>query len=330
MALHKILVVGVGSIGERHTRCFQSTNRAQVRICEPNEKLRKTVAERYHVQHAHASLDEALADPPTAAVVATPAQMHIAMSQRLAEQGIHLLIEKPLSTTMDGVETLVQTVRKKKITAAVAYVHRANPTLGTMRQLIQSGRFGKPLQAIFVTGQHFPTYRPAYREVYYTRHETGGGAIQDALTHILNAGEWLLGPIDRILADAQHLALPGVTVEDSVHVIARQGPVMAVYTLNQHQAPNELIFTVICERGTVRFEFPNRLRWMTEPTTQKWQEQEFPTMERDVMFINQANIFLDAVEGKSPPLCSLDEGLHTLKLNLALLKGVQSPPWMVI
>jgi len=330
MAQHKILIVGVGSIGERHTRCFQATGRTQVRICEPNEKLRKTVAERYHLKQAYASLDEALADPPAAAVVATPAQMHIAMSQRLAEQGIHLLIEKPLSTTLEGIDTLIQTVKKKKIVAAVAYVHRANPTLAAMRQLIQSGRFGKPIQAVFITGQHFPTYRPAYREIYYTRHETGGGAIQDALTHILNAGEWLLGPIDRIIADAEHLALPGVTVEDSVHAIARHGPVMAAYTLNQHQAPNEVIFTVFCEHGTIRFEFPDRLKWMTDPATQQWQEQEFPPMERDTMFINQANAFLDAIEGQSPPLCSLEEGLHTLRLNLALLKGVQSPPWTMI
>lgn len=330
MAQHKILVIGVGSIGERHTRCFKATNRAQVRICEPNEKLRKTVADRYHIQHTWASLDEALADPPAAAVVATPAQMHISMSQKLAEKGIHLLIEKPLSTTMDGVETLIQTVKKQKLAVAVAYVHRANPTLATMRQLVQSGRFGKPIQALFITGQHFPTYRPAYREIYYTRHETGGGAIQDAMTHILNAGEWLLGPIDRIMADAQHLALPGVTVEDSVNIIARHGPIMATYSLNQHQAPNELVFTIICENGTIRFEFPNRLSWMTDPATQHWQKQEFPLLERDTLFTNQANAFLDAVEGKAPPACSLEEGFHTLKLNLALLKDVQSPPWTVI
>ncbi|MCC6424940.1 MAG: Gfo/Idh/MocA family oxidoreductase [Phycisphaerales bacterium] len=330
MAQHKILIIGVGSIGERHTRCFQSTNRAQIRICEPNETLRKTIAERYHLQHVYASLDEALVDPPTAAVVATPAQTHIAISQRLAEQGIHLLIEKPLSTSIEGTETLIQTVKKQKLTAAVAYVHRANPALAALRQLVQSGRFGKPVEATFITGQHFPTYRPAYREIYYTRHETGGGAIQDALTHILNAGEWILGPLDRLMGDAQHLALPGVTVEDSVHVIARHGPVMAAYTLNQHQAPNELVFTIMCEQGTVRFEYPTRVRWMTNPATQQWQQQEYESLERDTVFTNQANAFIDAIEGKSPPLCTLEEGLHTLKLNLALLKEVQSPPWTVI
>ncbi len=49
-----------------------------------------------------------------------------------------------------------------------------------------------------------------------------GGGNQNALTHLINAGEWLIGPVDRILADAAHQLLPGVDVEDTVHVIARQ------------------------------------------------------------------------------------------------------------
>jgi predicted dehydrogenase len=69
---------------------------------------------------------------------------------------------------------------------------------------------------------------------------------------------------------------------------------------------------------------------MTNPATQQWQQQEYESLERDTVFTNQANAFIDAIEGKSPPLCTLEEGLHTLKLNLALLKEVQSPPWTVI
>ena len=43
-------------------------------------------------------------------------------------------------------------------------------------------------------------------------------------------------------------------VEDTVHVLARHGDVLASYSLNQHQAPNEVTLTVVCERGTVRWE----------------------------------------------------------------------------
>src|SRR5205814_1412813 len=95
---------------------------------------------------------------------------------------------------------------------------------------------------------------PAYLSTYYSHRSSGGGAVQDALTHILNAGQWCVGNIDRVVADAAHLKVEGVDVEDTVHVIARHGDVMASYALNQHQAPNETTITVICERGTARSE----------------------------------------------------------------------------
>ena len=48
------------------------------------------------------------------------------------------------------------------------------------------------------------------------------------------------------------------------------------------------------------------------------------------MFINQAHMFLDAVEGKRPPVCTLDEGVHTLRVNLAVLASLESRSWQVI
>ena len=71
-------------------------------------------------------------------------------------------------------------------------VARARRFGGGLR--IRSGRFGEPVQIVATCGQHFPHYRPAYRDTYYRDRRTGGGAVQDALTHIINAGEWLVGP----------------------------------------------------------------------------------------------------------------------------------------
>lgn len=324
--LHKVLVIGVGSIGERHVRCFRATGRAEVSLVEPNASLREVVADRY-ASRAYANLAAALADHPDAAVIATPAPFHVPLAIELAEVGIHVLIEKPLSVGLEGVELLTETVRSHGTVAAVAYVLRAYPVVKAMKQALAEGRFGKPLQMVAVSGQHFPTYRPAYREIYYANRASGGGAIQDALTHSINAGEWLLGPVERLVADAAHLALQGVDVEDTVHLLARHGATLASYSLNQHQAPNESTITVVCERGTLRGEFHNnRWLWMTEPGI-AWSEEAFGAAERDTPFIAQAHAFLDAVEGKAPPLCSLDEGVQTLRINLAALASVETGTW---
>lgn len=325
--LHQVLVVGVGSIGERHLRCFQATGRADLAFVEINPTLRQTIADRYRITRVYPDLDAALAHPPQVAVICTPANWHVPMAQQLVQAGSHVLIEKPFSTSLDGIDKLRQTVAAKKVTAAVAYVLRCYPDLIALRQALHSGRFGKPVQMTLVTGQHFPTFRPAYRNIYYNNRATGGGAIQDALTHLVNAGEWLLGPVNRLVVDAAHQVLEGVEVEDTVHMLARHGSILASYNLTQYQAHNELTMTVVCEKGALRWEMhENRWRWMAHPGD-TWHDESTGPLERDTIFIAQANGFLDAVEGKAPVTCTLDEGLQTLRVNLAALASWDEGRW---
>jgi predicted dehydrogenase len=327
MRRHRVLVVGVGSIGERHLRCFLATKRAEVALVEINPDLRRQVAERYDVDAAFADLSSALASPPDVAVVATPAPLHVPQAIELVEAGVHVLIEKPLSTSTEGVDRLRQAAEGRGATVGVAYVYRSHPLIRSAREAVASGRFGRPVELVAVCGQHFPTYRPAYRTIYYKDRATGGGAIQDALTHVINAGEWFVGPVSRVVADAEHQVLEGVEVEDTVHVLARHGDVLASYSLNQHQAPNEMTLTVVCERGVVRCEFhENRWRWAATPG-EPWRDEPIAPLERDTIFIAQAEAFLDAVEGRGPFPCSIAEGFQTLRVNLAALASLESRGW---
>lgn len=329
MSQQRVVVIGVGSIGERHVRCFLATGRAEVSIIETNDSLAGDIARRYDVQRFR-DIETALSQQPSAAVIATPAPLHVPQATTLVESGLHVLIEKPLSISLDGVAALRALVAERNVTAAVAYVYRAFPMLAAMRQAVKSGRFGTPRQLTAVCGQHFPTYRPAYREIYYADRKSGGGAIQDALTHIINLGEWLVGPVDRLVADAAHLVLPGVEVEDTVHVLTRQRELLGCYSLNQHQAPNESTVSVICDRGTVRCEIHNnRWLWMDQPGGE-WHEEPFGPTERDAAFVAQANTFLDSIEGRAPVLCPLHEGAQTLRVNLAILESVERNAWQTI
>ncbi|HEY2584186.1 MAG TPA: Gfo/Idh/MocA family oxidoreductase [Tepidisphaeraceae bacterium] len=326
---HRVIIVGADSIGERHLRCFLATGRADVGFVEPRAEVRQDLAARYSAAAAFESL-EATVDSfdPTAAVIATPAPLHVPLATRLAQRGVHLLIEKPLSLSMAGVSNLAEVAGAKGAVVAVGYVYRAHPALAAMRAAVVAGKFGQPLELVAVAGQCFPFYRPAYRETYYARRESGGGAVQDALTHVLDAGRWLVGPMDRVAADAARQAIAGVEVEDTVHAIARHGPVLASYSLNQHQAPNELTLTVVCERGTVRFEYhANRWRSMTTPGGAWAQHGIDAPLERDTLFDRQANAFLDAVEGTSPPLCPLADGIDTLLATTALLRSLDTGHW---
>lgn len=327
---HRILVVGVGSIGERHVRCFLATGRAVLGICEAESSRRNTVADRYAVAECYAKVGDGLAAPWDAAVIATPAHTHVPIAAQVADRGINLMIEKPLSTSLEGVDALKQVVAARSLTAAVGYHYRAHPCVRSMKAALESGRFGTPLEVYGSIAQHFPFYRPAYRDVYFADRKQGGGAIQDAITHLLNLGEHFAGPITRLAVDAGHQALEGVTVEDTVHVLARHGGVMGSYALNLYQHPNESHITVVCQGGTLRFELQQkRWRCMTEPEG-PWEEHVHELKDRDAWYVEHARAFLDALEGTAEPLCSLDDGIQTLRVNLAALKSVETQSWQQV
>jgi predicted dehydrogenase len=319
-----LLIIGCGSIGERHLRCFQRTGRCEVSVCDANAKLLAEVSARYSVA-SYPGLREALAAAKfDGLVICTPAHTHMTIAREGAEHGAALFIEKPLSVTMDGVDEAREAIARSGRFAAVAYVYHCFPWVAQARDFLHSGEIGRLLQACVVSGQHFPTFRPAYREIYYTKRETGGGAIQDALTHLVNAMEWMIGPMTRVFCDASHQMLAGVTVEDTVNVSARHGEVLASYAMNQFQAPNETTMFIHGERGSVKIEAALQRWGVLRHGEKEWTWTQTPPLERDDLFIAQANAFLDGMEGKATPLSTFDEAVQTLKFNLAALRSSDS------
>ena len=330
MSLPRVLIIGVGSIGHRHLRCFLDTGRVTAEICEVNTELAAELSRQYNVATVWHDLESALESPPDLAVICAPAHLHIDMALALVEHDVDILIEKPLSTSLDRVGDLQHAVQERNVTCGVAYVTHQHPVVKDVKRELDGGRFGKPLQLNYVSGQHFPYYRPAYREIYYTNRATGGGCIQDAITHAMNTAELLVGPITRLACDADHLALEGVTVEDTVHVMTRHGNVMGSLVLNQFQTPNESTLIINCERGTIKCLFHEN-RWLWNDTPEEpWNEGASYKLERDDLFVRQANMFLDAREQKQSISCNLEAAIQTLKVNLAMLESSDSLTWKSI
>lgn len=328
----RLLVIGTGSIGERHLRVFQQLDRCDaIAFCEPNPARRAEIAGRYAIPEAFAfpDLDTALARGTyDLAVIATPAPTHLAIGSRLARLGVHQLMEKPLSLSLDGVEEYARLVAENGITVAVGYVHRAHPAVSAIRREIASGKFGRVRALSISSGQAFAQIRPAYREIYFAKPEMGGGAINDMITHMYNVGDWFAGPISRLVTDAAHQVLDGVSVEDTVNTLTRhEGGAMGSYTLNLYQQPDEVVMTVVCEGGTLRADYPRRRwSWMREAGGE-WTHEPVSVPDRDEIYRIQNTAFLDALEGSGEVLCSLEDAWRTLRVNLASHRSVATAGW---
>jgi predicted dehydrogenase len=322
--IRQILVVGCGSIGQRHLRCFLKTGRAQIAVSDTNAALLQKVRQEFNVA-SFASPHEGLASGRfDGVVICTPAHTHIEIALASLRRGSAVLIEKPLSVGLKEIDGFKVEVSKANAFVGVAYVYHFIPAIQEARRLLQSGALGKPLQVSVVTGQDFAKLRPAYREIYYARLETGGGAIQDSLTHLFNAIEWLVGPTNKIFCEAAHQALEGVTVEDTVCVTARNAAALVSYSLNQFQCPNETTIQIHCERGSVKIE-THEQRWATfSRGSTNWDYHAAPVNHLDDLFVAQANAFLDGLEGKPNLLCTVDEAIQTLKCNGAALQSART------
>jgi predicted dehydrogenase len=256
-------------------------------------------------------------------VIATPAPAHVAMARRCLDAGRHVLIEKPLSLDLNGIAGLREAHTRARRFVGIGYVLHFLPALQGARTFLLTHPFGEVRHIAINTGQYFPLFRPAYRDIYYADRTQGGGAIQDALTHMANAVEWVVGPTKRVFCDAAHQVLEGVSVEDTVNVTARNGHALVSYALNQFQSPNETRWDIHAETGSVRIEF-HAQRWGTLARgATEWTWHAAPIAERDEIYTAQASAFLDGCAGEPNELCTLEEAVQTLRFNLAALASWQ-------
>jgi len=323
--MHSILIIGCGSIGERHLRCFQNTGRARLTACEANPTLLQKISDTYQVA-GFADWERSLAGGEfDACVICTPAHLHVAMAIRALARRLHVLLEKPLSQSMERTGELMRARDAAGRQVAVAYVLQVYPLLQQAREFLRGGELGPVRHVTATSGHYFPGGRPAhtvpYSQTYYRDRKTGGGAIQDALTHTANWVESVIGPTDSVMCDCAHQVLPDVTVEDTVNLSARHGDILVNYTLNQFQALNESTIQFNTARGSVKVELHNRRWGVIRLGEANWDWREVPPAERDTAVVAQANAFLDQIEGQPSRLCSLDAALQTLRFNLAALSS---------
>lgn len=316
-----ILVVGGGSIGERHLRCFQDIG-CTVALCDSNAARLKEVAQRYQLARTFKSIELAAREIWYGIVIATPANLHADHAAALIKSTEALLIEKPLCTSLDQADRLMSLAAGKWV--QVGYVLRHHPATQHVRTLLAEGVIGKLHQVTLTAGQNFPSLRPAYRDIYYKSHETGGGAVQDAATHHFDLVQHLAGPFDWIFCDHGHQELADVSVEDTVHLLGRcRGHTMVSVALNQFMAPNETHVQLNGALGSLAIRFHEHRAGMFMLGDSDWTWTEPLVEERDDLFRAQAQNFISSIVKQEPWVCTLDDGLRALSVNLAALRSGQ-------
>ena len=128
------LIIGVGSIGERHLRNFLRIEGVRCSIAEINAELRKKIASEYEVQASYADYLDADLSSFDGVVICTPANTHIPMATDIVAAGTHVLTEKPLAMSLEGVDELIKLRDKKSVVVSVAFILRCDPVIAETRE----------------------------------------------------------------------------------------------------------------------------------------------------------------------------------------------------
>ena len=199
----RILVVGCGSIGRRHIRNLLSLGQRTLHLVEMDHVRLQQGTQEFGVPGTR-TLEESWAWRPEVVIVANPTSWHVETATAAAAQGCHLLIEKPLSDRLEGVEALLRMVGEKQLIALVGCNLRFHPGPALIHHWLTQSECGKILSARFEAGSYLPSWRPGtdFRVSYSAQAALGGGCVLDDI-HELDLACWLFGMPREVVAITQ-------------------------------------------------------------------------------------------------------------------------------
>jgi predicted dehydrogenase len=320
-----ILIIGVGSIGERHLRSFLRIHGVRCSIAEPNRGTREKIITQYTVQEAYVDFMEANLDDFDGIVICTPTNLHIPVTLELVKAGKHILLEKPLAMNMNGVDQLKRLHSLGKTVLNVGYNFRCDPLYQELRDRILAGEAGSIRLVNYYIGQYWPRMRKDYPPKYAQSRTTGGGAIPDHLVHMINFFEWCFGPPIEVSANQWRLGLKEIATEDTANIIFKfKGGIIAFLGICLCQQDNKMSLQVIGEASTIQLSSEKGCLEIFNPEDRTWINGTSKSLDRDTVFLHQAKHFIDCIEGRDTPRCTLKEAEQTLKTILAALKSSDS------
>ncbi len=310
----RALVVGMGSIGQRHLSLLRSAGVQHIVV-----QTRRPAAVRVATGAVVATtMDEALRSDPDLVLVCTTANLRIDAALAAVRQGCHLFVEKPLANSMTGVEELRAVVQATGVTAVAGFDMRFDPGLCQVKTWIDGGRIGRVLSIQAQVGQYLPDWRPGrnYWETASARNEWGGGAIFE-LTHELDYVSWLVGHVDTVSCLSAKVSDLRLDVEDvAIMTLAfASGAVGSVHVDFLQRVPTRTC-RVIGELGSVEWDHQARTASLRLPDASQNEDFSYRAFERDDRFAAQMAHLLACVAGTSQPRADLNAAIDNLRLAL--------------
>jgi predicted dehydrogenase len=337
----KVLIAGLGGIGQRHVRNLRALLGSEVEIIAYRvRKMAPLLTEQFHIVsgsgveeeysiRTYEDLDQAMAQEPEVVFICNPTSLHLPVALIAARAGCHLFLEKPLSHNYEGIEELIALVERKRLVALLGYQMRFHPCLQSLRSLLQQRLIGHVLAVRVEVGEYLPGWHPyeEYRQMYASRSELGGGVILSQI-HELDYIYWLFGFPRRIFALGGHLSSLEIDVEDTASIlmdcVVGGKPVPIHVHQDYVQRPPSRTCQVIGDDGKILLDFHALTLQVFGSRGELTESHSFDSFQRNELFMDELKHFLNCLDGKEAPVVTVRDGAQSLRMALAAKESLQT------
>ncbi|CAG8087672.1 unnamed protein product [Penicillium olsonii] len=350
----KVAIIGAGLIGPRHAKSVISNPSTElIALVDPMPTGEATASDLQ--TNYYSSVASLLASPhrPHAAIVCTPNHTHVPVAKELLAGGVHVLLEKPVSDTLEKGRSLLEFAKAPEqahLKLLVGHHRRFNPYVRVTKSILESGSLGRPIAINGLWTLYKPDLYFAPPTDWRASNETGGGVIPINLVHDIDLMHHFFGPIVRVTAEPilPQRSSPHNADEGAALTLRFASGVVGTFlvcdaTPSPHSFETGTGENPLIPKTTTggdsdfyrifgsdaSLSVPDLTRWSYDTSPEKsWNHpltvDRIPLPDNKAPFDLQLAHFVDVINGDVEPSCSGEEGLRALVVCEAVQKAIRS------
>jgi len=325
----KILVVGYGSIGKRHVQNLLKISGLEIIICtkqkinKPSKKIK-----------LFKSLKDCIKEEPDIGIIANESNLHIQTAITLANTGMDLFIEKPLSNSLKESKELLKIIKKKKLVTQVGCQLRFHKCIKKIKEIILENKLGEIISIKVECGSYLPDWHPYedYKKSYAAKDELGGGVVLTNI-HEIDYLYWFLGGVKEIFSLTGNYSELKISADDfSTGIIKFNSGTIAEFHLDYFQKPEYRSCKIIGTKGTLIWDSDSNIIKLFDHKKDRWSIVfKWNNYDRNFMFKQEIIHFLKCVKNREKSINPIEkDGMETTRIALSIIKSSKTKKWIKI
>ena len=322
-----VAVLGLGRVGPAHVRVVAENARVRlVAIAEADEAKRGAVAGGYPGCAALSDYHDALArEDVQAVVICLPHWLHERAAIDAVEAGKHVLIEKPLATSLEGCEHIAEVVGKRHgVTFTVGHTQHFYPIVAKAKQVLAGGQIGRPLMAI---DTWYKPYEPEKRPAWMLDRKLGGGMLLMDGTHMIDRLLWHLGgKVQTVKAMNGNPIYPEIPADDTAMAFLQldNGIVATLSRIAYRTGITQYGADYFGTNGQLKYRLPYGRHGEVGLWIGQSEEWEPIAVVANDPLADQFDAFVDAIEQHTEPAVSVEHALEVIRVMEAIERSAES------